>query len=347
MSLPKSDRRRNPGAAFVRKSRHLLLALFLSTGCQAPSTHLAATRRVDGGGTVDARVVPADGGPGRDGPAIGCQETTVDLTVPKGNIVLVVERSDAMNTPNDSSCDSCGTYWDAAVEAIDQLTSATSNHFRWGLKLFPSPGAGDACSVSPFVDVPLTSDANAPIVSALRSSTAPSGGTPTTSAVGAVYAFLRTILDPAPRVIVLVMGGTPTCASGDPTLEDMEAAIAEVSQLPQPYVFVLGVGADRQKLDRLALAGSTLSAYSTDQIPDLLGAVEGWARTIAGCVFPLASPLFPGQGVTVSLDGVPLVLGDPNGFGITPDGSEVMIQGASCFYIGTYSTLTIRVGCGY
>jgi hypothetical protein len=126
----------------------------------------------------------------------------------------------------------------------------------------------------------------------------------------------------------------------------MQATITEVGLLSEPRVFVLGIGEVRQKLDRMAVVGGTVSAYSTGQISGLLQAIEGWARTLASCVFPLPSPVLPGQSVSALLDDVPLIAGDANGFTVSSDGTQLSIQGSPCFYIGAYATLTIRVGCG-
>jgi hypothetical protein len=329
----------------------LLFTVCLAADCEVPSTQLAATRWGGGdGGTADVRVVPSDAGADllrRDAPGeAGCQQTSIDLTIPNGDVMLVVERSSVMSTPNDSTCASCGTYWTTLLAAAEQLMSASSNQFHWGLKLFPSPSDADACLVSSTIEVPLASDASAAIVSTLKAAPAPSGGTPTTSAVRETFGYLHTIQGDAPKLVVLAMGGTPTCASGDPTQEDMQAAIAEVAPLSEPIVFVLGIGAARQKLDRLAVSGSTLSAYSTEQVPDLVRAMEGWARTIASCVFPLPYAVLPGQSVSASLDDVSLIAGDPDGFTVSNDGTQLTLQGSPCFYIGSYSTLTIGVGCG-
>jgi hypothetical protein len=328
----------------------LLFTIGLAASCDLPKVHLPATRWGGAdGGTADAGAAPADASPDqsrRDTASGGCQQTSVDLTIPNGDIMLVVERSSVMSTPNDSACAGCGTYWTSLAPALGQLTSGQSNHFRWGLKLFPSPGSADACLVSSTVEVPLASGATTALLSALNAAPAPSGGTPTTSAVRETYGYLHTIQGDTPKLIVLAMGGTPTCAAGDPTQEDMQAAIDEVALLSEPRVFVLGVGAERQKLDRLAVVGGTVSAYSTDEISQLLKAVERWARTLASCGFPLPSPVAPGQSVGALLDDVPLVAGDTNGFTISSDGAQLTIQGSACFYIGAYSTLTIRVGCG-
>lgn len=320
------------------------LLMACTAACQV---NLPATRW---GGTPagqDARPGDVSDDPRRDVQDGGsCRQSVVDLTVPNGSVVLLAERSSVMNTANDSTCAACGSYWTALVAAADTLTSATSNHFRWGLKLFPSPSDTDACLVSSTVEVPLATQARASILSTLAACPTPSGGTPTTSAVGQVYDYFATIQDGTPKIVLLAMGGTPTCAAGDPTHEDLQAATAKVGDLSGPIVFVLGIGANRQKLDRMAVAGSMANAYSTDQLGDLLGAIEGWARMMGSCQFPLPAPAPAGQSVSVSLDNTQLSQGGQDGFTVSRDGTQMTIQGAPCFYIGTYATLTIRVGCG-
>lgn len=341
MALPDS-----PAAARAAgRIATLLLALAVAGSCEIPSLHLPATRRGDDAGATDVRLVAADAGPDQKGDAnSGCQQTTVDLTIPNGDVVLVVERSRVMSTPNDSACAGCGTYWTRLVAAIAQLTSAPSNHLRWGLKLFPSPGSADACAVSANVEVALTSGSG--IVAALDAAPPGGGATPTTAAVREAYAYLHTIPGDTPKLVVLAMGGTPTCAGNDPAQEDMQAAIDEVALLSEPRVFVLGVGAERAKLDRLAVVGGTVSVYSTDEVAPLLKAIERWARTLASCGFPIPAGVSAGQSVGVLLDDTRLVAGDADGFVVSGDGTQLTIQGSPCFYIGAYATLTIRVGCG-
>jgi hypothetical protein len=341
--------RPDPAARPCARLRGAILLFALAASCGLPSMHLPATRRAGGdGGAPDAGVVGRDASaePGRRDTASGCQQTIVDLTVPGGDVILALERSRVMSTPNDSTCAGCGTYWASLLTAVGQLTSATSNHFRWGLKLFPSPGSTDACLISSTVEVPLTANASSPIASALAAAPPASGGTPTTAAVREAYAYLHTIPGDGPKLVVLAMAGTPTCAAGDPAQEDMQAAIDEVGLLSEPRVFVLGVGADRQKLDRLAVVGGTVSTYATDEVAPLLKAIERWARTLATCVYPLPARVSAGQSVGVMLDDLALVAGDADGFVVSADGTQLTIQGSPCFYIGSYATLTIRVGCG-
>jgi hypothetical protein len=321
----------------------LLVALGLTAGCEVPTTHLPATRRANAdGGTADAKLVPADGR--RDSSSDGgCQQNTIDLTVPSADIMLIVDRSAVMNTVNDSACPGCGTYWTTLVDAVQRLTSAKSNQFRWGLKLFPSLSDTDACLLSPLPDVPLTGDASGAIASALASAT-PKGGAPTGLAVRQVVNYFASIMNGSPKFIVLAMGSSPTCAGGDPSQDDFSASLAEVDRAPE-LMFVIGVGPDRTKFDQIAMAGAKVAAYSPSDTGYLLGALQGLATSFPSCNFALPSTATPGQTVSVLLDDMPLLLGAPNGFLVTSDGSRVILQGPSCFYVGAHTTLTLKVGC--
>lgn len=331
------------------RSRCLPLLLVLGLGaCELPTTHLPATRRAAAdAGTVDtrpadARLATAD--VGRDSQADGgCQYRYVDLTVPNGDIMLVVDRSAVMNTLNDSTCSGCGTYWSTIVDTIQTLTSSKSNQFRWGLSLYPSLSDADACLVSAMPEVAVSADASNAIASALAATT-PKGGAPTAMAVHQTVNYFGPVLYGPPRFIVLAMGSAPTCAGGDPAQEDFAATLTEIQRAFE-LVFVIGVGPDRSKFDQLAMAGTKVGAYSPSDTSYLLGALEGLARSFAGCSFALPSTAVPGQVVNVLLDDVPLTAGAPNGFLVTPDGTQVVLQGLSCFYIGTHASVTLKVGC--
>jgi hypothetical protein len=198
--MPLPEPRPGISLSFVRfrlKGLALLLAFGLAGSCQV---NLPATRwgGLDGA-SADAQ--DALRGPAADGASQGgldsgsCREAVFDLTVPNGSVMLVAERSTVMSTPNDNACAACGTYWTSLQVAAAALTSAKSNHFRWGLKLFPSPSGADACLVSSAMEVPLAFDNSASILSALGAAPAPNGGAPTTLAVSEVYSYFHTMQD--------------------------------------------------------------------------------------------------------------------------------------------------------
>lgn len=321
-------------------ARGLLATVIATSGC-VPDTHLAATRVAGSdGGALDGAVVP-------DGmTSTTCLQTTVDLTRPVGNILLLVDRSAAMNTPNDVACGTCGTFWTALGDAVDMLTKSTSNHFRWGLKLFAS-GDSDACLVTAGAEVAFSADSRAPIAS-LLASTQPKGASPLTSAVARADSYLSDLDTTGPTTfILLAIAGRATCASNDPSQGDLSAAIDEVDRI-RWFTFVLGFGGEQAAFAKLAAVGTGLtgSAYSPGQISTLLRDMESLAKTLTSCVFPIPGGALAGRSISVQLDGTALTQGDTNGFSVTTDGTAVRLRGDPCSNTDAYSSLIIKAGCG-
>jgi hypothetical protein len=314
-----------------------LVAAVITTTCCVPTTHLVATRGAGSdGGASDGAVVP-------DGmTSNACLQTSVDLTRPAGNILLLVDRSTAMNAPNDGACSSCGTFWDSLVDAVDTLTKSTSNHFRWGLKLFAS-GDTDACLVTTGPEVAFSADARAAIAS-LLASTQPRGASPVTAAVGRADNYISGLESADPTFILLAIGGSPTCASNDPTQGDLSAAIDEVDRVLW-FTFVLGFGREQATFAKLAAVSGTKSVYSPEQISTLLRDMENLAKTLASCTFPIPGGALAGRSISVQLDDAPLTRGDTNGFSVSTDGTTVRLRGDPCFNTAAYSSLIIRAGC--
>jgi hypothetical protein len=329
----------------------LCLAAVGAAGCDVPRTHLTATRRADDGEPGVDSGSDGDGGPGGDSGSGGeggsdgsvkvCLETRLDLTIPTGNVVLVVERSNAMNTLNDSTCASCGTYFTALEQAVEALTTATSNHFRWGLKLFPSPGDQTGCLVSPALDVSLAADAHASIAAALAAAS-PSGSAPLTAAVRGTSSYLNGLPGGEPSFLLLATAGAPTCAANDPAQDDLSAALAAVDAAPQ-FTFVLGLGPQRAHFDKLADVGWTDSGYTAEQALSLLHDMESLAKELASCVYPLPGGALGDRSVTVLLDGAALMPGATDGFSVSSDGASVRLRGSACY--ASHASVVIRVGC--
>ena len=332
----------NAAGSHHRRGRRWLSCLAISVGlagCDFPRTHLAATRPAasdDGGGG-------GGGDGGLDGSGEGCLETRVDLTKPTGNMVLVIERSNAMNTLNDSTCPSCGTYFTALERAVETLTTATSNHFRWGLKLFPSPGDATGCSVTPTVDLAPAADAHDSIAAALAAAS-PSGGAPLTAAIRGTSGYLNDLPGSDPTFIVLATAGAPTCAANDPAQDDLAAALAAVDAAPQ-FTFVLGLGPERAHFDKLADVGWTDSGYSVDGTASLIQDMENLAKEIASCVYPLPGGAVGDRSIAVLLDGTALMPGATDGFSVSSDGAGVRLRGSACNNRSSHASLVIRVGC--
>lgn len=324
------------------------LAVASSSACQVPDTHLHATHSAPGDAsaaadtayTADTADARPDSLEGR--PDAGCQQSDFDLTALRADIMLVVERSGLMSTPTAPTCNGCYTYWTTLVDAIETLVSTSWPNFRWGLKLFPSPGDVDACLVTASPEVPLTTDASA--ISSALASVGTKGGTPSTMALRQAAGYLASIQDGTPKVVVMGMGGTPTCAMGDPLQDDTDATKAEVGKWGFP-VFVVGPGPAQTKLDAIAGAGSTTARFPTVWLPFLQTAIRSTvAMGATNCAFPLPSPAAPGQLINVLLDGMQLSK-STGGFVLSDDGTQVIVLGPYCYNLGAYSRVTVKVGC--
>ena len=162
----------------------------------------------------------------RTGPRPGCLESRVDLTRPTGTVLLIVDRSSAMNTLNDSTCAACGTYSTTLARTVETLTTATSNRFRWGLELFPSAGRHEGV---PHHAGPGHSAHDRPsrrpcrglaCRAARRGGPRRRGGPSRRRATWAVSAAK------SPSSWLLATAGTPTCAANDPAQDDLSAAVS-------------------------------------------------------------------------------------------------------------------------
>ena len=339
---------RRKGFAVLRPFRGGLLGLVVAvSACQGSETHLAATKW--GGadasvGDVGQEVADSSGQDGgrQDGSGQSCSTATIDLTMAKAIVVLVAERSSAMDV---APCAGCDTPWNSLVSATDTLTRTGSNQFRWGLKLFPSPGQVGVCSVSATLDVAPAPDNAAALSLAMQSAGPPVGESPATFALRQVYGYFFSLPYDTPRIVVLATGNSPTCGGAGSAQDDYAAALAVVDQSFMVFTYVLGVGPKRIGLDRLAVAGGTNTAYTAADASTLLADMERLSRVMGVCWFDMPAAPLPGQTVQVTMDSTAVSANDYEGYSLSGDGLHLLLNGSYCGYYGNYSTLTIDVGC--
>jgi len=135
-------------------------------------------------------------------------------------------------------------------------------------------------------------------------------------------AAMRTLLDEqdwAPlqgsRSLVVITGGSPTCACEDPLdreceVEAVEAVFADfVSAMPNTRVHIIGVGVDDPAevriLDRIAQAGGTESADQVFTMSRLVETVKGAIGQSAPCLY-VADESLVGWSLTVQIDDAPV-----------------------------------------
>jgi hypothetical protein len=231
------------------------------------------------------------------------------VTSPPPNILIVLDRSASMNDTFDGmTCP--GTYgcgvtskWSLMTTAMEQVLPLEETKVNWGLKFFAEGGglSTDACVVLSGVEI-APQVASAAMIAFRLEATHASGSTPTTAAISAAATYLSSLNDGAPKFILLVTDGIPTCgvapcagaAPGSLNQCDDANAIAAVKSAYDTLgisTFVVGVGMDvgsgDATLAAMAIAGgqprsANPSYYPVESGADLIAAFT----TIAGLAAP-------------------------------------------------------------
>jgi len=163
----------------------------------------------------------------------------------------------------------CGenSKWGLVTSAIEQVLPLDDTAVRWGLKLFAS-STSNTCLVTSGVEVAPALSTGATIATRIAA-TAPGSSTPTTAAVTAAGTYLASLSDGAPKFIVLVTDGVPTCGTAACDLMpnvanqcDDANAIAAVKSVHDTLgipTFVVGIG-----IAPIGGGEATLSAMATN-----------------------------------------------------------------------------------
>jgi len=310
----------------------------------------------------ERRALQADGGGGAGPIGLDAAAGTIGsdaLTPP-----------DAISTP-DVSCGSKVTFRtqkvprdmllvvDRAVDRLtwDQMTGAlidlaraldTRYPYRWALKIFPEDGpACGAGTVTSKIDVPFADGDSSRVNAALFAAPPAGNGRPTAAALTAARAYLATVTDEIPKLMMLVTAGAPTCAgtpgalTSDPVQAqaDAVAAIAPADGVALTFVMAAGgvsPGADVDALNQLAVAGGYVHAGLTAFFPSTdttdLRAVLTPPMSDTSCTFPL-QPLPPYVSNRVSLNGseIPYDNTRQNGWAYTDESQTALsLYGRAC-----------------
>ena len=204
------------------------------------------------------------------------------------DILILLDRSGSMNDLidgthcGDSTC-AAGSKWNLVKTALEGALPSYENDIKWGLKLFASSDT-TSCLVSSAAELaPALSNATA--IAALLDRVVAGTSTPTTAAEMAAARYLQSFDDPAPRFIVLITDGIPTCGTApcapDATgqtinqCDDANAIVAVEAAHDQGIpTMVVGIGTD------LGAGASTLSQMAAN---------GGFPRNASPEYYPVAS----------------------------------------------------------
>jgi hypothetical protein len=142
------------------------------------------------------------------------------------DILMVLDRSGSMqDVPAGAPAGSTATKWQIVVPAMEQIVTATQSSISWGLKTFPEAATDDlsACkgALTGTPDVAVAPRDGAPVNAAIAATTPAGNGTPTGDAIKAAAAYLETLGDANPKVLLLATDGEPSCVG---TTEDSSGA---------------------------------------------------------------------------------------------------------------------------
>jgi Mg-chelatase subunit ChlD len=247
-----------------------------------------------------------------------CAHEAFELARQPAEILLVLDRSGSMKEiPTGSTM----TKWDVVVPGINEVVTTTDAAVSWGLKVFPE-GEGQMCiaaSVTAAIPVAIAK-ANAAAVTAEVTATTPAGnGTPTGAAINAAVAYLKTLTEPNPKIILLATDGEPTCAAtGSNTAAAQAFAVKAITDAATAgyKTVVVGVAttktATTQALNDMAVAGqmarvdpdpTATKFYLASTKDELVKALQKITGEVSNCVFDLkATPPDP-DNIAVQING--------------------------------------------
>jgi len=204
-----------------------------------------------------------------------------------------------------TSCASgdCGasSKWSLVKTALDAALPLYDSTVKWSLKLFASADANNTstCAVSQGAEIS-PAFSNAAAIAARLDTIVASTSTPTTAAETAAARYLSSIVDAAPKYILLITDGIPTCgkeacapdATGQISNQCDDAnAIAAVQAAHDTVgipTMVVGIGtalgAGEDTLGKMAVAGGLPRAASPAYYPvqttaDLMVAIQTLTAT--------------------------------------------------------------------
>ena len=239
----------------------------------------------DGSGPETAR-----DGSGADELAANCGTMMVDFERRPADVLIVLDRSESMvlSSTEDAACaagSACVSRWQVMRDTFKSVLE-TGAYVRWGLKLFPSPGAG-TCGVKDGVEVaPALGSAAA--IEAQIDGTIPSGSAPVGDAIRRAGKYLQGIDDGYWKGILFATSGAADCVASHTTVDagspewspsalDAVQAIREAQGMFIP-VYVLSFdrpanAGTQAYLNALASAGGTGVYYSANEPQDFLNAL--------------------------------------------------------------------------
>ncbi len=322
------------------------------------------------GGVGSTGVSPpttAGGNPGTTTGGDVCEEQMISNQRVPPDMLIVLDKSGSMGPlGNPQGID----RWSGSVEALEAITAELEADIKFGLMTYPAAGVSPipgfplpaTCGIG-MLDVPIGPNNAGAIANALGAMM-PNGGTPTAGTLEAAKEVIDTTVSPdtvvGAKFVLLVTDGAPNCRDGelgsinDPqAVTDSVNAIEEMASLDvRTYVIGFQTAQDATlsaALDQMAVAGATgdTKHRPVENRDMLIAAFRDIAGKAVSCTFVLEKPVMNPEFIQVTMDGMQVNLNDPNGWVLSPDGKQIMLQGTACQSIqgaGQHS-VNVKVKC--
>lgn len=271
-----------------------------------------------------------------------CASADVDLGHQLPTVLLLVDQSASMNEMFGTS-DRWQTLRTALMDPAMGIVKTLEGQVRFGLTLFSGMNGAAPCptltTVAPMLNNFTPIDMAYPVPTS-----AIIDDTPTGESITAAAKILQAVTDPGPKVIVLATDGEPdTCAVPDPqTPEAKEMAIKAAQDAfgMGVFTFYISVGNEvsEDHAREMANVGQgyprgdmTKRFYRANDQKELGDAFATIVNGVRSCSFALNGTVKDGSEAEgmVSLDGVTLKLGDPDGWRLSSP-STIEFQGKAC-----------------
>jgi Mg-chelatase subunit ChlD len=269
-----------------------------------------------------------------------CAKLNVNFSQVIPTVLLVVDQSGSMANQLSSTVTRWQGMRDALIDGADALIPKFEAEIRFGLALF----SGDFTTCPTFSSVASSLDNFAAIQAKLDDS-APYAGTPTGEAFAMALDLMETDIAEGPRIFILVTDGEPsTCANlnmYNGQTQSLEAVSTAYDAGFETFVIGVGTNVSAEHLQQLANVGQGVDAEAGDSDdvdvyqatnPDALAdAFKTIINGVRPCKFTLEKAIVDGyedQG-TVTIEGMELVLDDPNGWRVNSP-TEIEFLGDAC-----------------
>lgn len=329
--------------------QHCGAAQVCTAECVAGDTRCGEGRRCDGslGLCVTSTMLDIGGGASTGGSGVGgndgtCASTDVSLDNQMPTVLLLVDRSGSMNERFGGS-DRWQTLRSSLMDPAQGIVHSLEGQVRFGLSLYSSLNGAAPCPALTNVAPALTNFAAIDAAYPAPTS-AILDDTPTGESIAAAADLLAAVTEPGPKVIVVATDGEPdSCATPDPQTPEAKELVIEAARnafAKGVFTFYISVGNEvsEQHATEVANVGQgyprtdpTKRFYRANDQAALADAFKTIVNGVRTCSFALDGTVKAGgetQG-TVTLDGVPLTLGDPNGWRLSSP-STIELLGRAC-----------------